>query len=185
MKNVLCVLFLWLGANSLLCAEDISAKYIDGTYHLEATFTVEASAETVIDVLTDYENIGQLHKTIIESEVLERSSDDSSRIRTVVKDCAVFFCKKITRVENVKKVGVSSLEAEVVPFLSDLRSGHTHWQFLEHGKVTEVIYQATMQPKFWIPPIIRSKTVTKKFKKRITELVSNLKMIASASSLSE
>lgn len=185
MKNVLCVLLIWLSANCLLNAADISAEYKNGTYHLNATFTVEAGAEAVIDVLTDYENIGQLHPTIIESEVLGRSSENSSRIRTIVKDCAVFFCKKITRVENVKQIGLDSLEAEVVPFLSDLRSGHTKWEFLERSEFTEVKYHATMQPKFWIPPIIRSKMVPKKFKKRIAELVQRLQMIASANQLSE
>ncbi len=163
----------------LLHAEEITAEYKQGVYYLHASFIVDASAESVVGVLTDYENITQLHPTIIESEILETtSSRTSARVRTVVKDCAIFFCKKITRVENITQHGFETLDAEVVPFLSDLRSGHTSWKFVRGDNFTQVTYQATMQPKFWIPPVIRSHTVTKRFEKRITEIVQRLQAIA-------
>lgn len=184
MKFTLCAALIWINACGVLHAEEITAEYIQGVYHLNASFIVEASAEQVVAALTDYENITQLHPTIIESEVLETNSGaTSARIRTVVKDCAIFFCKKITRVENIIQRGLQSIDAEVVPFLSDLRSGHTSWKFVSVGDHTEVKYQATMQPKFWIPPLIRSRTVTKKFRKRISQIVQRLQMIAPSYSL--
>lgn len=179
MKYILCAALVWINACCVLHAEEVTAEYIQGVYHLSANFIVEASAESVVAALTDYDNITQLHPAIIESEVLETNSGaTSARIRTVVKDCAIFFCKKITRVENITQRGLESIDAEVVPFLSDLRSGHTSWKFVSVDNHTEVTYQATMQPKFWIPPLIRSRTVTKKFKKRITEIVQRLQVLA-------
>ncbi|MFK7817033.1 MAG: SRPBCC family protein [Gammaproteobacteria bacterium] len=179
MKLILCVALVWINACCILHAEEITAEYKQGVYHLNASFIVEASAEKVVAALTDYENISQLHPTIIESEILETTSSKiTARIRTVVKDCAIFFCKKITRVENITQRGFASLDAEVVPFLSDLRSGHTSWKFVSVDNHTEVTYLATMQPKFWIPPLIRSHTVTNKFKKRISEIVQRLQVLA-------
>ncbi len=179
MKLILCAAFIWINVCCILHAEEITAEYKQGIYYLNASFIVEASPESVVAALTDYENISQLHPSIIESEILETTSSRiSARIRTVVKDCAIFFCKKITRVENITQSGFESLDAEVVPFLSDLRSGHTSWKFVGVDNHTEVTYQATMQPKFWIPPLIRSHTVTKKFKKRISEIVQRLQMLA-------
>lgn len=177
MKIFLCAVLLWCSASNLFAAE-ITAKYKEGSYYLNATFEVEASADKIIGVLTDYENITRLNPSIVESEILESPSQERTRIRTVVKDCAIFFCKEIIRVENVTQHGLTSLEAEVLPFLSDLRSGHTQWKFLERGGVTEVTYQSSMQPKFWIPPIIRSHTVTRKIKKRIMETVQRLQSLA-------
>ena len=173
-------------------------------YHLTANFIVETSAEKVVAALTDYENITKLHPAIIESEILENNTGGNNtagnnagsnqastskaeihkvKIRTVVKDCALFFCKKITRVENITQRAFDSIDAEVVPFLSDLRSGQTSWKFVRVGNHTEVSYQATMQPKFWIPPVIRSRTVTKKFAKRIAEIVQRLQTIAPSYSM--
>jgi hypothetical protein len=195
MKLLLCAALLWVNAYSVLhavgsSAEEITAEYKEGVYHLTANFIVETSAEKVVAALTDYENITKLHPAIIESEILENNTGGNNaastskaeihkvKIRTIVKDCALFFCKKITRVENITQRAFDSIDAEVVPFLSDLRSGQTSWKFVRVGNHTEVSYQATMQPKFWIPPVIRSRTVTKKFAKRIAEIVQRLQTIA-------
>jgi len=171
MKKLLCVILLWCSASSGVFSAQQSAKFENDVYILNASFEVEASIEDIIHLLTDFENITQLHPSIIESELLPSLADDKTRIRTVVKDCVLFFCKEIVRVENVIQYGNESLVAEVVPFLSDLRSGQTHWNFQRQGKVTTVMYQSTMQPKFWIPPIIRSRTVTKKLENRIMEMI--------------
>jgi len=171
MNKLACVLLLWCNASGALFAAEQFAKYEEGSYYLDAKFTVEASAEEVISLLTDYENIAQLHPSIVESEILDTSKEDRTKIRTVVKDCVIFFCKEVVRVENVSQDGLTSIAAEVVPFLSDLRSGHTDWTFMQQGDVTTVTYQSSMQPKFWIPPFIRSHTVTKKLEKRIMEMV--------------
>jgi len=177
MKKLLCVFLVWCNA-SVLLAEEISAEYKEGIYDLNASFEVEASVEEIIGLLTDYENIAQLHPSIIESEILPTISENRSRIRTVVKDCVLLFCKEVVRVENVSQHSDHSIEAEVVPFLSDFRSGHTKWKVTQHGKTATVAYQSMMQPKFWIPPLIRSHTVTKKLKARIMEMAMRIQVTA-------
>jgi Polyketide cyclase / dehydrase and lipid transport. len=174
MKKLLCVILLWCNASSSVFSAEQSAKFENDVYYLNATFEVESNVEDIVRLLTDFENIAQLHPSIIESELLPSLSEDKSRIRTVVKDCVLFFCKEIVRVENVFQQSNESLEAEVVPFLSDFRSGYTKWDFQQQGKLTTVMYQATMQPKFWIPPIIRSHTVTKKLETRIMEMIKRI-----------
>lgn len=177
MKKILCVLLLCSNA-SVISAAEISAEYEEGVYDLNAKFEVEASAEEVISLLTDYENIDQLHSSIVDSEVVATSTEHKSRIRTVVKDCVIFFCKEVIRVENVTQHSDDSIEAEVIPFLSDFRSGYTKWEILQQGDVTTVTYQSTMQPKFWIPPLIRSHTITKKLKTRILEMAMQIQSLA-------
>ena len=178
MKTLLCVALLWLHSFCFLQAAEISAQYKKGVYLVNANFIVNARAEDIISVITDFENIAQLNPAIIESEVLEATMQDSTRVRTVLKDCALFFCKKITRVEQVSVEGKQTLEAEVIPFLSDLREGYTKWEFKPSGEQTRVHYHATIQPKFWIPPWIRSRTVTKKIKKRMLQTIIRLQALA-------
>ena len=177
MKVILCAALIGCSI-SIVRAAEVTAEYKESKYYLNAAFEVEASTESIISVLTDFENIAQLNPAIIESEIVEYSSDNKTRIRTVVKDCALFFCKEIVRVENVTQHGLDSLEAEVIPFLSDLRSGYTLWTFQQQGAITKVSYQSSMQPKFWIPPIIRSHTVTSKIKKRIMQTILRLQTLA-------
>ena len=165
--------------STTLQAAEVSVKYKQGTYLLNAYFTIDASAQDIISVITDYENIAQLNPAIIESEVLEASMQDATKVRTVIKDCVLFFCKKITRVEQVHVEGTQTLEAEVIPFLSDLREGYTKWEFQQYEGQTQVSYQALIQPKFWIPPLIRSRSVPKKIKKRMLQTILRLQTLVS------
>ena len=179
MRIVFCVALFWLHGFCCLQAAEVSAQYKQGKYLVNASFSIDASAEDIIRVITDFENISQLNPAIIESEVLEATVKDVTRVRTILKDCALFFCKKITRVEQVSVEGAQTLEAEVIPFLSDLREGYTKWEFQASGKQTQVLYHASLQPKFWIPPLIRSRTVTKKIKKRMLETIMRLQSLTS------
>jgi len=175
MRSITCFLLLGFFIPALHAA-DITAEYKQGKYFVNASFVIEANAKDVIRALTDYENIAQFNSAIIDVEVLESNQLGHTKVRTKVKDCVLFFCKEIIRVEQVKITGIRSLEAEVIPFLSDLREGYTKWVFQQNQGVTEVTYQSTIQPKFWIPPYVRSRTVTKKIKKRMLETVARLQM---------
>ena len=182
MKALCLIVLLGLWATTLHASE-VSVKYSEGTYLINANFTVDAHTKDILRVITDFENIAELNPAIIESEVLEATMQDATRVRTVLKDCALFFCKKITRVEQVKVNGTKTLEAEVIPFLSDLREGYTKWEFKPSGEQTQVYYHASIQPKFWIPPWIRSRTVTKKIKKRMLQTIMRLQSLAPEQSL--
>ncbi len=171
MKYLGYALLFWLNVWLHTYAADVSVRYEDKTYHLSADFDIEATPERVMEVLTDFENIADLNPAIIESELQPSPIKDSIRVRTVVKDCILFFCKSITRVEDIDQIKNEKLEAFIVPMLSDLHSGSAVWLLGQHPVGTTVKYEASMQPKFWIPPIIRSYVLKKKFKHRVIESV--------------
>ena len=103
-----------------------------------------------------------------------------TRIRTVLHDCILFFCRDIVRVEDVTQFGDEKLEVYLVPMMSDLRSGHAAWTLTEAPSGTTVFYEASMQPKFWVPPFIRSVVLTKKFKNRVLESIEHLQRAATS-----
>lgn len=180
MKAASCAWLVWLSAVAIAHATEVGVRYDKGTYYLNAEFDVEASPARVMQVLNDYENIADLNPAIKESELLDSPDEKMIRVRTVVHDCIMFFCKDITRVENVQQDGNERLEAAIVPMLSDLRSGYAVWVLTENSFGTTVTYDANMQPKFWVPPIIRSYVLTRKFKRRVTETVTRLQSVAKA-----
>ena len=96
MKITSYVLLAWLSSVAIVHAEEVSVRYDKGTYFLTAEFYVEASPARVMEVLTDYENITDLNSTINVSELLEFPDNSMIRIRTVVHDCILFFCKDIS-----------------------------------------------------------------------------------------
>ena len=171
MKTVCCAVLIWLCIVTVTYAANVNVRYEKKTYYLSAEFNVEASPTRVMQVLNDYENISDLNPAITVSELLASPDESTLRVRTVVHDCILFFCKDITRVEDIQQEGNEKLEAFMIPMLSDLRSGYASWALTENPLGTTVRYEANMQPKFWVPPIIRSFVLTKKFKKRVTESI--------------
>lgn len=165
------VLLVCLSVCSYCYAGEIGVTYADHTYHLHAVFDVDASSEQVMKVLTDFDQISELNPAIIESETQDSPSGEGIRVKTVIKDCVLFFCKRITRVEDVSQNENKKLEAFIIPMLSDLRSGYAVWELMQNATGTTVHYEASMQPKFWIPPIVRSYVLTKKFKKRVKQSI--------------
>lgn len=180
MKITSYALLTWLSIAAVVHAEEVSVHYNKGTYFFTAAFDVEASPARVMEILTDYENITELNPAINVNELLESPDNSMIRIRTVVHDCILFFCKDIVRVEDMLQVGNEKLEAFLIPMLSDLRSGYAVWMLVQHSLGTTVRYTARVQLKFWVPPIIRSYLLTKKFKQRVSESVKRLQAIAKA-----
>ena len=159
-------------------AAEVNVRYEKRTYYFAAVFNVEASPTRVMEVLTDYENITDLNAAIHTSELLEAPDKNVARIRTILHDCVLFFCRNITRVEDVIQDGNRKLEAFLIPMLSDLQYGYAAWKLTKNVSGTTVHYDAEIKPKFWIPPIIRSIVLTNKFKTRVTESVEKLQTIA-------
>ena len=103
MRYGICVLLFWLNVSVVSQATEVNVRYEDETYFLSAEFDVEATPMRVMEVLTDFENISDLNPAIIESEIQDSSQVGSLRVKTVVQDCILFFCKSITRVEDLFK----------------------------------------------------------------------------------
>ena len=178
MKLALLCLFIFLVVINVSYAANVNVRYEKGIYYFVAEFIVEAAPKRVMQVLTDYENIADFNAAIHTSELLGSPNKNVTRIRTVLRDCILFFCRDIVRVEDVAQYGDEKLEAYLIPMMSDLQSGYAVWTLTENPSGTTVFYEASVQPKFWIPPFVRSVILTKKFKKRVLESVEHLQRAA-------
>jgi len=174
MRAVCCAVLLSLGWMSSVYAAEVSVRYEKKIYYLKAEFEVKASPARVMQVLTDYEGLVELGPTIIASDILNVVDENTTKVRTTIKDCILFFCKKVSRVENIVQHGDEKLEMFVIPDQSDVRSGYSVWTFSENASGTSMTFDANFQSKFWIPPIIRSQVLTRKFKRRVEEGIKRL-----------
>lgn len=155
-------------------AIEVDVRYEKKIYYLHTEFEVQASPAQAMQVLTDYEGLVDLGPAIIASEVLDLVDETTTKVRTVIKDCILFFCRKITRVENIVQHGNEKLEMFIIPNLSDVHSGYSVWSLRDNYSGTSMRFDANFQSKFWIPPIIRSQVLTRKFKRRVEESIERL-----------
>lgn len=181
------ILFVFLLSinNTQLFANDIVEFNVteeEGIYNIKASVILKAPADYVRAVLTDYVHIYRLNPSIIESEVLVYSGDDVARVRTKVIGCVISFCQEIERVDDVRMLASGNLQAEIVPELSQFKSGIAQWNIQPMGENSRLTYLAEMEPDFFIPPIIGISIVKDKIQEEMMTSFSRLEKIASIQS---
>jgi hypothetical protein len=157
---------------------DLHIGETEGIYSINVIMQMEVPAQYVYRVLTDYAHIYRLDPAITDSEILPSADDGVVRVRTQIDDCIAFFCKKIEMVEDVRDLDHGDLKATTVSNLSSFKSGHTEWKVLGIGEHSQVIYQAQMEPDFFIPPLIGAYLVKQKLQQRLLASMEKIECIA-------
>ena len=66
----------------------------------------------------------------------------------------MFFCRAVERYSRLELMPDEKIVATVEPEQSNLVSGREQWVLEEVSAGTRVTYTHTMQPDFWIPPLL-------------------------------
>jgi len=149
-----------------------------GIYSINLVMQMQVPARYVRRVLTDYAHMYRLDPAIIDSEILPSPDAGVVRVRTRIADCIAFFCMTIDRVEDVRELHHGGLQVTTIPTLGSFKSGHAEWKILGMEERTQVIYQAQMEPDFFIPPLIGSYLVTQKLRQSILASLAKIECIA-------
>jgi len=157
---------------------DLQVTENRGEYHVEATMLVDAQAKYVRSVLTDFVHIYRLNPLITESEILPSLFDEIVRVRTRIVGCISFFCNEFELVEDVSQFPSGDLRAMTVPELSDFKSGRALWRIQPLEDRTRVVYEAHMEPDFFIPPLVGSYFVKKQLRESVTTFFTKLELIS-------
>jgi hypothetical protein len=174
-----CLIFIY---SASVLANDIVEFEVtedEGVFYINASVVLDAPAEYIHNVLTDYVHIYRLNPSIIESEVLASPGDNVARIRTKVIACVISYCEEIERVEDVRILASGDIQAKIVPQFSQFKSGATLWQIRSMGEGSRLSYHAEMEPDFFIPPIIGNVIVKAKLRYEIMTSFRRLEKIAS------
>jgi hypothetical protein len=179
--NPVCVFF-------MLCVNTLPVGAIDymeiqvtnngGVYHMKIVAEVDASAEYVHRVLTDYRHIYRLNPLITESEVLSSPGNGAVRVRTRIENCTLIYCVDIERVEDVYDLSSYELHMVIVPSLSDFLSGNAKWEIGDKEEYSEIVYQAQIEPAFSTFPIVGSAIAKRRLRQEMTILMARIECIA-------
>jgi len=133
-----------------------------GAYHVRLDMVIHADPAHVRAALTDYSHVYRFNPAIVESEILPSVDETAVRVRTRFEECVAFYCVDLVSVVDIWARPSGDLRVEVVPRLSSFRSGTAEWRIRpEHG-FSRVVYEATMVPDFFVPPVVGRHIVIKK-----------------------
>jgi hypothetical protein len=152
-------LIVFLAAGGAVSAATIRSLDIerDGArYKLVSDTYLDASRSAIFKVLTDYDDnrFGRISSVYKESGYMGAAPDGTPLVYTRVEGCLLFFCRSMKRVERLETKRPSHIVTTALPDRSDFAYSRSEWDLEPEGDGTRVIYRLTMQPDFWIPPVV-------------------------------
>ncbi len=132
----------------------LEVDYDDGVYSLVSNTWLNAPREAIFEVLTDYDRFGRISSTYKEYGFLEPDDDGVPIIFTRMEGCVLFFCVSMTRVERMITTRPSFIRTDALPEKSDFKSSVSEWTLEPEENGTSMTYSLTVEPDFWIPPLI-------------------------------
>jgi hypothetical protein len=131
----------------------------NGVFRIKVSAFLEAPPDYIRYVLADSAHIYRLSPSIIESEVLSSSPAGEKRVRTKLLSCTAVFCREVERVDIVRMLQSGGFEAEIIPDLSEFKYGKATWEIIPIDDASYVVYEAYLEPDFFIPPVLGSQIV--------------------------
>jgi hypothetical protein len=158
--------------------DELSVTEDNGIYQITVSAQLAATEEHVRQVITDYAHAYRINRSIIESEVLESSIAGNIQVRARVLACVPLFCLEAERVDEVSTLESGDIKAVIVPEKSDFHSGEAIWKIMPDGNATQLIYLASIEPSFFIPPVIGTKLVIDNMRDQFTATFSRIEQVA-------
>ena len=128
---------------------------IDGNiYRMHGESIIHAPTDFVFNILADYDNFHRITNGIAESHYLEPGDDGVLLGYTLIDSCVWFFCRKFEKTERVWTTAPTEIVTEAIPEQSDFKISKARWTLQSVEEGTLVMYDAEMDPDFWVPPVI-------------------------------
>ena len=159
-----CALYALLLFSSICTAgelEELSVTEAGGEYRLRIVSVLDAPADYVYNVITDYEHAYRINPSITAIEILSSDRSEVVRVRNRSEHWVGPFRFEIDWVGDIVETKHGHIKVITIPEFSSFESGSAIWEIRPLGERTWVLHEASLKPKFFIPPIIGTYIVKK------------------------
>lgn len=175
----LLLLALWLPATA--SAAEIRSVAMDKNtegYAVRAVSWLAAPPAFVYSVLLDYDEFHRLTGGITSSRWLHETDAGLPLAYTRIDSCVAFFCRTLEKVERVHILGDLQFATEALPGRSDFKRYASTWRLQAEANGTLITYETTMQPAFWVPPLIGPWAIRRKAESSALKIAQRIEYLA-------
>lgn len=152
--------------------------YKNGLYTSYTSATLNAPYDRIYAILTDYSHLTQLSPKILESTLVQ-AKQDTNIVRTVTKDCALFFCITMKNTQTMHDDHHGHITGTTLPEQSDFSQGHMNWTITKlNNTQTEISMKGDFAPAFFVPPMIGPLIIQQKVKEQAGISIQTIEDIA-------
>jgi len=175
------LIWLWLLFSAFAHAGDVVEATVtseDKRYFINLEVVINADAQRVYKILTDYNHLTNVSDSITESQLIYSLSDNDHRVKISTKACVTFFCKTIVQVQDVEQLPGNIIVTTSIPDKSDVDYAHARWKITAKDGLTHVSYNSDLKPSFWIPPLIGPPLIERTLRNEAIAIIEGLEILA-------
>lgn len=150
-----------------------------GRYQVLVSAWINLPQPALRDLLTDYITVSQANASIKSVTILPPPAADITRLAAEIEVCVWFFCRRLQQVQDMQLVSAGLLEARMLPELSDYKYGQASWRMIAEAEGSRLLFAVSIEPDFWVPPLIGPAVIKRKLKQEAIETVQGLEALAS------
>jgi hypothetical protein len=134
--------------------EELSVTVENGDYGIQIVMVMDAPADYVYRVITDYEHAYRINHCLTESVILSSPDEETVRVYNHSVHCIWLFCFDIDWVGDIVELQAGHLKVDTLPEYSSFDSGLAVWRIHPQGERTWLFHNSHFKPDFFIPPLI-------------------------------
>lgn len=150
-------------------------------YGIQVEARLNAGAHAIWQRLIDFPGYPDITPAIESCERIGAAPEGGDLVLTRARACVIGFCKEVTQLQRVQQLGFGELLAEIDPAGSDFRYGLAHWWLTPGEGTTGLRFEAELEPKFWVPPLLGPWLIARALKSEARASVANLERLAQES----
>lgn len=162
-----------------------AVTYRSGSFIVEVDALLDVAESSARAVLTDYRHLERLIPAVERSEILDTREAGDYRLRIVTDTCLWFYCKRLTRVQDVVEAYDGSITAVVVPELSDFSHGTMRLNLWQEATGTRILIHSEVTPEVWIPPLFGPWLIKRELHAEAVQTMHNLERLAAEATQSD
>lgn len=159
-------------------------SYDRGSYTVSFQAEMEADADAIWRIITDYDHLTRVSRVFRESEVIKIYSAARHQVRVMQYACVWVFCKSVRKTADVSTFPDWDMVIVTDPAQSDFRYSVERWRVEPRaGGGVRVYYTANFIPSFFVPPIIGPWMIKAAVREEVELALSNLELLAGGNAL--
>jgi len=155
-----------------------AVTYRSGSFIVEVDALLDVVESRARAVLTDYKHLERLIPAVEHSEILDTRELGDYRVQTVTYTCLWFYCRRLTRVQDVVEAHDGSITAIVIPEQSDFSYGTMRLNLWQEAAGTRILIRSEVTPEVWIPPLLGPWLIKRELHAEAVQTLHNLERLA-------
>lgn len=150
-------------------------------YRVAMRVKLDAPPARAWAVFSEYENLPRIHHAVREVRRLDGAGSGAQRLLTEVRVCVSFYCRVLQQEQDMRpEPGEAGgrLSATVLPQSRDLKSGHAVWNIRACGGGSCLDFDAELEPRFWVPPLIGPWLIQRKLREEAIQTSEGIERLA-------